>query len=280
MWCFKIIIKSLGIAAGVSSIVGVVLSLISNQVPNSSFFIWIYLGSIVVVFLVAFLILRFNNGYRKIASNGRASICAQYGNILKIEKKFSKNKPIVVIPVNSSFDTIVDKNIETNNKIINKDSIHGQWVDKYAPDIEARLQLQRHIFELLKKRNLKPIKKLPNKRGNKDIYDLGTYIYLEREKCDYLLFALTEFDENNKVIASNPTQFLDLMEKLIKAFDENPNRHFYVPLMGTRLGLFNIDCSQSFNCIKTAFQNNLQKLRSSVTIVIGSKERTKVSTYE
>ena len=216
--------------------------------------------------------------HHKISSRGSISIEAMYGDILKIKNK--KEKPVIVIPVNSSFDSIVENDLNIKNRIIEGSSIHGQWLTKYASSKDSLEELQKEINLGIKKQNLIPICKLTNKRGNKNVYPLGSHIFIEKNDYTFLLFALTEFDDCNKVVKKDAEVFVDLMAKLMDSTDYCAGHHVYIPIMGTKIALFGITPSQSFEYIKSAALNKKQSLRTSITIVICNENRGKVSIYD
>ena len=62
--------------------------------------------------------------------NGDQKINICYDNIMKISfPKKSKGKKIVVIPVNTCFDTIVDEDLASYDKpLVSGTSVHGLWI--------------------------------------------------------------------------------------------------------------------------------------------------------
>ena len=277
MWKIKLLCKSLGISVSFSSFVGVILSFV--VFPQEYWWIGliVFLSTFVLSFVVIYLILR-NIKRHRISGRGSILIESLYGDILKI--KSHEDKPVIVIPVNSSFDTIVENDLNIKDRIVEGSSIHGQWLTKYGPDEPSLKKLQKDVCTGIKNQNLVSIHKLQNKRGNKNVYPLGSYIFVERDDYTFLLFALTEFDEHNKVIRRDAETFVELMAKLINSTDYCAGRHVYVPLMGTKIALFGITPSQSFEYIKSAALNKKLTLRASLTIVIFDNDRDKVSIYD
>lgn len=280
MWKKKLFIKALEISVSFSSFIGVILSFI--VFPTGYW--WIGLISFIGVFLVSFftsyLVLR-NLKHHRISRRGPIFIESMYGNIMEIKKRSnSGEKPVVVIPVNTSFDTIVEDDLNIKDRIVEGSTIHGQWLNKYAPDELSLKNLQKEIKASIKNSGLILKHTLNNKRGNKEIYELGSSIFIEKENCSFLLFALTEFDEHNKVIKKDPECFVELMSKLMNATDKCPGKHVYIPVMGTKIALFGLNTLQAFEYIKNAAQNKKNSLRASITIVIYDGNRDEVSIYD
>lgn len=68
----------------------------------------------------------------KVSAQDLLSIKSRYGNILSIRKeKHEKSKPAIVIPANLSFDTIVEDSLSVADRIVERTSIRGQWLQKY-----------------------------------------------------------------------------------------------------------------------------------------------------
>ena len=53
-------------------------------------------------------------------------VLAFYGDIFKITSK--QEKKIVVIPVNDTFETIVDDDLVQDKPLVSLTTIHGQWI--------------------------------------------------------------------------------------------------------------------------------------------------------
>lgn len=280
MWKKKNTIKSLNWALSISSFIGALMSFV--LLPNNYWWIGliIFVATFVVSFLMIYLFLRFKKRHR-ISGRGSIFIEARYGNILDIKKeKRDNSKPVVVIPVNSSFDTIVEDSPSIVDRIVEGSSIHGRWLKQYASTTESLEKLDNDISHFIVSKNWSPIKVLENKRGKKEVYPLGSHVFIETDDYSFLLFALTEFNEHNKVIKKDAEEFTILMKKLMDITDECAGKHVYIPVMGTKIALFGIDDLASFEYIKNAALNKKCSLRASISIVIYEASRDKVSIYD
>jgi len=280
MWKNKNAIKSLNWALSISSFIGALLSFI--LLPSNYWWIGliIFVATFIIVFLTIFLVLKFKKCHR-ISGRGSIFIESRYGDILNIKKeRREKSKPVVVIPVNSSFDTVVEDSPSIINRIVEGTSIHGQWLKKYAPAPELLEKLDKEIDHFLIGKNWSPIKVLTNKRGKKNVYALGSHVFIETDEYTFLLFALTEFNEDNKIIKKDAEEFTILMKKLMDITDECAGKHVYIPVMGTKIALFGIDDLASFEYIKNAALNKKWFLRVPISIVIYEGSRDKVSIYD
>ena len=279
MWKRKLAIKSLNWSLAISSFIGATLSFIFFDK-----YWWIglivFLSSFIITFITIYLLLK-NIKHHKIGSRGTIIIEAMYGNILEIKKeKKDDSKPVIVIPVNSSFDTIVEDDPSVVDRIVEGTSIHGQWLKKYGPDQKSISKIDKEIAKFIEDKKMIPINCLSNKRGKKEIYKLGSHVYVERDDYSFLLFALTEFDEHNKVVKKDADVFADLMKELMDITDECAGKHIYVPVMGTKIALFGLNELSAFEYIKNAALNKKNSLRASISIVIFEDNRDKVSIYD
>ena len=145
---------------------------------------------------------------------------------------FAKENNFVVIPVNEYFDTIVD------SKIINSGSVHGQFISKYYADNHRLLHEETE-------RNLREsgiagvMTERPNSEGYTIKYPLGTCATIKKDGTNFVLLALTHFDENDKA-------FVELSEfgRCISYLCHYLNCHagkqpVYMPLMGMGLARLN-----------------------------------------
>ncbi len=75
-------------------------------------------------------------------SNGDGKINICYADIMKISfPRKSKGKKIVVIPVNTSFDTIVDENLASCDRpLVSATTVHGLWLKNMVKN-ESKLSL-------------------------------------------------------------------------------------------------------------------------------------------
>lgn len=279
MWKKKIVINSLNWSLAISSFIGALLSFIVGKD-----YLWIglivFISAFFMSFVAIYCYLRFKK-HHKISSRGSVSIEAMYGNILEIRKsKKNISKPVIVIPVNSSFDTIVEDDPSIVDRIVEGTSIHGQWLKMYGKDKKSLKRIDDDIDKYISEKGMVPVKTLTKKRGKKKVYKLGSHVFVERDDCSFLLFALTEFDEHNKVIKGDAESFVDLMNKLMNITDDCAGKHIYIPVMGTKIALFGINELSSFEYIKNAALNKKNSLRASITIVIYEKNRDRVSIYD
>ena len=110
-------------------------------------------------------------------------------------------KRIVVVSVNTTFDTIVDENLAVVNKpLVSPSTIHGQWLNCMKKKNVPISDIDKGINDSLSLQGIVPAKILNHDikdRGKIECYEKGTIAQYEYENTVFYLMALSEFDENN-----------------------------------------------------------------------------------
>ena len=125
----KFIVKrSVGVAGTILSALPFILSLWSWEELGVVGYNKAYiLVAVVLLSIIVALVCTAISKRKKEWQQGNASIGVLYGDMIKIgfpKKSSKKGKCIVVIPVNTHFDTIV------NDEIVALSSLHGQWINR------------------------------------------------------------------------------------------------------------------------------------------------------
>ena len=145
---------------------------------------------------------------------------------------YAKDGNYVVIPVNEYFDTIVD------NKIINKTTIHGQFILKYYGDNNTQLNEEIESYF-----DANAIKGIPVERkesqGNKTKYPLGTCAIIKKDNTNFVLLALTHFDEEDHAYVELSEFGLSISKMCRTLADVVEDKPVYMPLMGMGMARLN-----------------------------------------
>lgn len=215
---------------------------------------------------------------------GINKICICYGDIISIgfPKKSGGNK-MVVIPVNTCFDTIVDENIAENKKpLVSSRTIHGKWILKICEEKLSRSALDLLINKFLEdKIPKKALQRTDKERGNLKNYEIGTIVPIEGgNNVTFLLVALSEFDENNNA-QSSKDKVIQCAESILEYQKKNGQGYdLYLPLMGTGLSGADLSPKDSVRILKSFFQLHANEIRGTVNIVIYSEQKSQVSIYD
>lgn len=280
--------KTLIVASTIFSLTAIFLSFITWQEIGITSIYSRLLILISIIFISTVLTI-FNYTFLKktntVWQNGSGKIILRYGDIIKTAfSKRNKKDKIIVIPVNTSFDTIVDEDISSVDKpLVSPKSIHGQWLNNIINSNKTIKQLDIDIEEQFQKRNILPINNLPlqeKARGKIAIFKQGTIISLKGEKkSHFFLLALSEFDSNNSAYCSKEN-FIECIKSLIDFYNKHSQGfEIYIPIMGTSLSRVGLSHQESLNIIKSLFLLYSDTIKGTVNIVVYNKDKDKVSIW-
>jgi len=206
------------------------------------------------VFAIAWLLLK-----RKsiLWEQGEKSIRAIYGDLLKVaaNKKFKK---IVVIPVNTTFDTIVGSGIVSSN------SVHGRWINWFCSTGHTIKEIDKLIQDDFNARGIKPycVQEISEKpSGKRTMYPMGTVAVLDDDKTQYYLLALSHFDKNMNAQCSKMELF-KVITDLIDFYDINgQGLPIYIPLVGSGISRANVTPVESLQIITDLLKLNRNRIQ-------------------
>lgn len=145
---------------------------------------------------------------------------------------YAKDENFVVIPVNEYFDTLVD------NTIIHESTVHGQFVNKYYA--EDHTVLHEAIKAFFDENGIEgePVER-KGSAGYRIKYPLGTCAVINKDGCNFVLLALTHFDENDHAFLelSELGRSISLMTKSLAG--RVGSKGVYMPLMGMGMSRLN-----------------------------------------
>ena len=150
--------------------------------------------------------------------NKRTQLTIKEGNLMEATG-------VKVIPVNEYFDT------HLGDGIINKDSLHGQFLSMFQGRIsELRVEIDKQLesFQPLpKNRERTKDFELPSNR-----YPLGTCIKIVEGDNTYLLVATTRFNEYEHVDVS-AEEFPEVVRKMFNGIEQlHDGEPVFIPLVG------------------------------------------------
>lgn len=237
---------------------------------------WILFGVIPLSVFMAWVILQFTNKIT-VWERGNAAITLRYGDLRSIafprQKKKQNQKRIVLISMNTHFDTLV------NNRVVSETSVHGQWINWMKADGVEPDELNQRIKLAAKEQNLISIR-TDQKEGNTEAYPRGTIIELDHKNTRFFLLALSEFDENLNA-QTDRDQIIDVVKKVCDYYDKHGSgQPMYTPLIGTELSRANISERESIMIMKSIFQLYSEKIHNELNIVVYKKQKNKISIFE
>ena len=274
--------KTILIASALFSALAVILSFVTwddigiKKICDKCLILIVMLISALVIAILYYTIFRRKN---VIWEKGKGKIVVRYGDLMKIGFGKKNDERIVVIPVNTCFDTIVDTNIARQEKpLVSPSSIHGKWLKKMgmsAADIDSKIK------DSIRVRDIKAVCEIPlgeKKRGNRLCYRRGTVVPVEGENnVTFFLLALAEFDSNNNAQCTKD-EFISCIKSLISFYNRNGQGiKMFLPLMGTNLSRVDLSHKDALNKIVALFKLYNDQIHGEVNIVVYDKDKDKVS---
>ena len=173
-----------------------------------------------------------------------------------------------LIPCNEYFDTTVD------DIIIAHKSLHGMFIDNHVKDVDD-LKL---TITKAKKDIIKGLQDTPLSRGRVK-FPLGRIIPYQ----DYLLLALTHFDDENKAYLSQNDYEACLRTMWQEISRVYAKRSISIPLMGagiTRLeGVYEKSEERLLRCILCTLKTSNAQIYEPIQIILDKKTLSKIDLY-
>lgn len=190
-------------------------------------FVFVPLGNISTimkgVILLLFVLINLCFSYYK--SLPKKKITLRISEKLKVNVYFGdlfKTESNIIIPVNEYFDTLVD------DKLISSRTLHGNFVKTIFGGYVQKLDLI--IDENLAKYSYQ--ENDTRQHGKTRKYPLGTTIHFEEKGKIYFLFALANFDDENKAYISKREYQLSLYKLLDYLHLHSQGSEVNIPLIG------------------------------------------------
>lgn len=224
---------------------------------------------------------------KKIWTKGKNSVYALYGDLLQIAfKTKEKERKIIVIPVNDSFETIVESTSEKITKpLVSPNTIHGMWVRRMCKSMDISCdELSSKIIENLELQNQKPLKvyqRQEKQRGNLNSYKLGTIATIDGpNNITFFLLAISKFNSENNAKATK-REIRESIEDLLEYYDmKGQSNPMFIPLVGTGSSRAHLTHSQSLRIIKSCILDSEKRINGKVNVVVFNKDRDKVSIFK
>jgi len=222
----------------------------------------------------------------KVYGDGLGELILRYDDIWKIafpkQHFWTKDeKKIVVVSVNTSFDTIVDEDISKVKKpLVSTTTLHGQWIKQMQEHGISIEEMNRTIHESLTLQGIEPSKtvdRMKKDRGNLECFEKGTIAVYKYGNVFFYLLALSEFDEENRA-QNTRNELIKTVEKLIEFYDANGQGYdLYVPLLGTGRSRTDISLDEALQIMVSYFKIYKAKVKGKVKIIVYKKQRKSIS---
>ena len=180
-----------------------------------------------------------------------------------------KQKNIIVIPVNTSFDTHITKNTEKEQfPLVSDTTLHGKWLKRFLQSGNSTDDLDKRIESSLQNQGLSSTKKSLTKIGKQYSYPIGTTAIIENNNAIYYLLAVSSFSDCN-VANSSKEEIATALRELLKIYNEHGQGYsLYLPLIGTGRSRAGLDFQEAYDLIITVLKENADFIQGEITIVI------------
>jgi hypothetical protein len=221
----------------------VAVGTISSVVTLVSFVFQLHNPSCLVVFFYILGVIVLSSAFAIWQTWRKKAIKLKISNNLTINViegdlfSFAQDDNYVVIPVNEYFDTIVDE------KVINKGSLHGQFILKYYADNPAKLHDE--IDDYLATQQIEGIiAPRDQSEGYEKKYPLGTCAIIKHNHTNFVLLALTHFDDEDHAYVELSEFGRSISRMCHFLSDKVGTTPVFMPLMG--MGLSRLNQSAQF----------------------------------
>ena len=246
--------------------------------------IFVLLSFILCVALLSIFIM-LKTQTETIWERGQAKLCVKYGDILSIGKKrrffrCSTRNKLIVIPVNSHFDTIVEDST-VPNPLVSVKTIHGKWLNLYEAEKNmSPAEIQNAIYEFLDAKGIQ-YQADSNKRGSQRKYPTGTCAIMNgTNNVNYVLWALSDFNQVNVAHATKESVISSLVLLLDFVNTQSQGDECYIPLVGTGMSRTSLSHKESLHTILSTIDLYREKLVGIVNVVIYNGDKSKVSIFD
>lgn len=188
--------------------------------------------------------------------------------------KFSSNnrrkkKNIVVIPVNTTFDTCITKSLEGESRpLVSENTLHGKWLIRMKKNNEDLSLLSERIRNSLETVGISPIRELNDTNGKRACYPIGTTAIIGTEYATFFLTAISEFDGINNA-QGTPEDIETAVHSLSETYDKYGQGYdLYMPLIGTGRSRTGLSLKEAYDLIVRELKNNKNKIHGCIHLVI------------
>ena len=221
------------VAVGTISSVVTLVSFVFQLQNPSCLVVFFYILGVIVLSIAFALWQTWRKKAIKLKISNNLTISVDAGDLFS----FAQNDNYVVIPVNEYFDTIVDE------KVINKGSLHGQFILNYYADNPTRLHEEIEHYLAIQQIEGTNVPR-DHSKGYKKKYPLGTCAIIKHNHTNFVLLALTHFDEEDHAYVELSEFGRSISHMCHFLSDKVGTTPVYMPLMG--MGLSRLNQSAQF----------------------------------
>ena len=214
--------------------------------------------------------------------HGINSIEVQTGDLFRYGfENRHKKKNIVVIPVNTAFDTHVTRIIENDPyPVVSENTVHGKWLVRMKESGEQLDQIDARITKSLENGGFLPVSDSKSRHGKTTCYPIGSIAVIETDNAIYFLMAMAQFDDNNNARSSSVdidkalTSLLNVYDRVGLGYD------LYMPLMGTGLSRAGLSLQESYDLLTEGLVRNGSKVHGHIHLVLRPEDKKDIEIKE
>ncbi len=180
-----------------------------------------------------------------------------------------KTKNIVVIPVNTAFDTHVTRKLEEDPvPLVSETTIHGQWLIRMQKSGVSEEELYERILISLQRLETSSVGAAKNPKGRQQIYPIGSVAIVESKNASYFLVANSDFDKHN--IAHSTAENIDkAVEALLEKYNAvGQGYDLYLPILGTGRSRTGLSIEEAFALLKKSFMAHEDLIQGQIIVVV------------
>ena len=204
--------------------------------------------------------------------NGNNELNVIYADIFKYGFDNRKNHNIIVIPVDTTFETHISGiNEKSQFPLVSEKTLHGMWLSRMKKCGYSEEDIKNQLKDSLMQHQISPSSS--DDCSKSEQYPYGTIAQFSHIKNCFYLIAISEFNEQN-IAFSTKDKIESCLKKLIEYYNTyGQGYHMYIPLLGTGRSRANLSFQDSFDLIINTFMKHKQLLQGEITIVIHPKAK-------
>ncbi len=210
--------------------------------------------------------------------NGRNYVEVITGDLFKYGFGNRKNtRNIVVIPVNTAFDTHVTRKLEEELfPLVSETTIHGQWLIRMQKSGVCEDEIYERISTSLQRQGISSVGHARNSKGRQKIYPIGSVAIVEEKNASYFLLAISDFDEHN--VAHSTASNIDIaVEALLERYNAvGQGYNLYLPLLGTGRSRTGLSIELAFALLRKSFMTHADLIQGQVIVVIRPEDSEEI----
>ena len=177
--------------------------------------------------------------------------------------KRTKKKRIVVIPVNTSFNTHVSTQLENDpNPQVSGNTLHGSLLIRLLKKGLSEEQISERI-----RKNL-IMNDLISEMSQRIELPIGTIATLDFENVVFYFLAISTFDGNNNAHSSKEN-IETAIKMMVEYYDKKGQGYdLYMPLIGTGMSRANLSYQESYDLIFSTLLEKRNQIFGKINIVI------------